>query len=126
VAGRFPIYADADINGPVVQALQRAGWDILRAIDAYPERTPDEVHFERAAAEGRVFVTNDRRIENNIVRVWLERERSFRGMICWPRSHYERMSPGAFVEAFEELARQEDPFREYPVLHLRQKPEPEG
>ena len=107
MAGRFPIYTDADIHGPVVQALQDAGWDNLRAIDAYPERTSDEVHFERAASEGRVFVTNDRRIENNIVRVWLEQGGRFRGMICWPRSHYKRMRPGEFVQAFEELAGQD-------------------
>jgi len=49
VAGRFPLYTDADIHGPVVAALRRAGWDVLRAVDAFPEGTQDLLHFERAA-----------------------------------------------------------------------------
>ena len=118
MAGRFRIYTDADINGPVVTALKRRGWDVLRAVDAYPEKTPDVVHFERAAAEGRVFVTNDRRLEA-IAHEWLAQGRPFRALICWPRSHYRHMSPGDFVRAFEGLALQEDAFDPYPIHHLR-------
>jgi hypothetical protein len=122
MAGRFRIYTDADIHGPVVDALQHAGWDNLRAIDALPEGTKDAPHFERAASEGRVFVTNDNRVEHQVVSVWLADRRPFAGMIHWPRSHYFEMSPGDFVEAFEELARQDDPFpRDYPVVHLKKK-----
>jgi hypothetical protein len=36
VAGRFPLYTDADIHGPVVDALKDHGWDVVRAIDTYP------------------------------------------------------------------------------------------
>lgn len=39
-------------------------------------------------------------------------------MICWPRGHYTRMTPGDFVAAFEELARQDDPFA-YPIVHTK-------
>lgn len=60
MAGRFPLYTDADIHGPVVEALIDAGWDVLRAIDALPEGTLDGPHFERAAREGRVTVTPPR------------------------------------------------------------------
>jgi hypothetical protein len=119
VAGRFLLYTDADIHGPVVDALVDAGWDVLRAIDAFAERTLDPIHFERAAREGRVFLTNDRRIEP-IAHAWLREGKAFRGLICWPRSHYERMSAGDFLEAFEEIARQDDPFR-YPVVHIKAK-----
>lgn len=120
MAGRFPLYTDADIDGPVVEALRRAGWDVLRAIEAYPQKTPDQIHFEHAAKQGRVFVTNDRRIEKEIARPWFEAGRPFR-MICWPRSHYDRMSPGNFVKAFEELAEKDDPFPPYAVIHLTPK-----
>lgn len=121
MAGRFRLYTDADINGPVVDALIDAGWDVLRAIDALPEGTLDGPHFKRAADEGRVYVANDRRIEP-IAHAWLERGEEFRGLICWPRSHYARMSAGDFLEAFEELARQEeDPFRLYPIIHIKPK-----
>lgn len=120
MAGRFPVYTDADIHGPVVEALKRAGWDVLRAVDAFPEGTEDPVHFERAAREGRALVTNDRRVEA-IAHAWLKEGRAFRGLICWPRSHYGLMSAGAFLELFEQLARQDDPFAAYPVLHLKPK-----
>lgn len=56
---RFRLYTDADIHGPYVEALRRKGWDVTRAVDAYPEGTDDPIHFERAAREGRVLVSND-------------------------------------------------------------------
>ena len=43
----------------MVKALRMAFWDVLRGIDAYPEGTDDHIHFERAAQEGRVLVSND-------------------------------------------------------------------
>ena len=33
MAGRFPLYADADVRGPLIKALRNAGWDVVRAID---------------------------------------------------------------------------------------------
>ena len=48
MARRFPLYTDADVQGPVIHALKSAGWDVVRAIEAFPERTADSVHFERA------------------------------------------------------------------------------
>ena len=62
MAGRFPLYADEDIQGPVVKALSSAGWDVVRAIDQFPEGTSDPIHFAKAAELGRALVTNDRRI----------------------------------------------------------------
>ena len=59
MAGRFRIYTDADIHGPLVQALKRRSWDLVRAVDAYPEGQDDRTHFEHAAKEGRVLVSND-------------------------------------------------------------------
>jgi hypothetical protein len=120
VAGRFPLYTDADIHGPVVEALQDVGWDVLRAVDAFPEGTKDPIHFERAAHEDRVLVTNDRRFEP-IAHAWLAEGRAFRGMVCWARSHYARMSAGDFLEAFEQLAARDDPFGAYPIIHIHPK-----
>jgi len=48
VAARFPLYTDADVHGPLVKALKRAGWDVVRAIDELPEGEEDPPHFERA------------------------------------------------------------------------------
>ena len=39
MAGRFPLYTDADVYGPLVEMLVRRGWDVVRAVDAFPEGT---------------------------------------------------------------------------------------
>lgn len=116
---RFTLYCDTDIHGPVVEAFIDSGRDVRRGIDAYPEGTVDEIHFARAAQEGRVFMTNDRRILKNQAEPWMEQGRPFR-MITWPRSHYRHMNPGDFVRALEELEGMDDPFPAgYPIVHLK-------
>jgi predicted nuclease of predicted toxin-antitoxin system len=77
VAGRFPLYTDADVHGPLILALRRRGWDVIRAIDLYPPGTADVVHFERAARENRVLISNDQDMANR----WLADGRPFRGLI---------------------------------------------
>lgn len=59
MAGHFPLYTDADVHGPLILALRRRGWDLVRAIDLYPPGTADAVHFERAARDSRVLISND-------------------------------------------------------------------
>lgn len=41
----FPLYRDADVLGPLVDALRSAGWDLVRAVDLYPQGEDDLVHF---------------------------------------------------------------------------------
>jgi hypothetical protein len=117
VAGRFPLYTDADIQGPLVDGLRAAGWDVVRAIEIFPEKTKDPVHFAEAARLGRVLVTNDRRIPP-IAYAWLAEGKRFPGLITWPQSHYSHGRVGAFLHAFEELAQQDDPFGNYPIIHI--------
>lgn len=114
MAARFPLYTDADVRGPLVDGLRERGWDVVRAIDAFPEGTADDVHFEHAAKEGRVLVTNDQRIEA-IANRWLTEGRSFRGLIIWPQRHYKVMTVSVFLEQVEALA---EPFP-HPVIHLK-------
>jgi hypothetical protein len=120
VAGRFRLYTDTDVDGPVVKALVRARWDVLRGIDAYPERTLDRVHFEYAAGTGRVLVSNDSDMKL-LAESWAADSRPFPGLVWWHRRHYATMTPGDFVEAFEDLARQDDPFGAYPIVVLKPK-----
>ncbi len=113
--GRFSLYADADVDGPVVKALMHASWDVLRAVDVFPEKTTDAPHFERATALDRVLVSNDRDMLELAYR-WLEQGRRFRGLIWWHRNRYRELSPGDFLRGFDALAAQEqDPFALYPV-----------
>jgi hypothetical protein len=116
VAGREALFADACVNGHLVEALALRGWDVVRAIDVYPERTPDPVVFGHAAREGRVFVTNDEGILKAAAD-WIEQSRSFR-MIYWPQEDYRVWTIGELVQAFEDLAEQADPFR-YPIFRLK-------
>ena len=90
---------------------------MVRAIDIYPERTKDEILFERAAADDRVFVTNDRSAEAIAIR-WLNEGRRFRAMVAWSVETYEHRSIGDLAQDLEDLAKELDPFA-YPVRHLK-------
>ena len=118
MAGRFPLYTDADVRGPLVKALKQAGWDVVRAIDELPEGALDPPHFERAAALGRVFVAND---EGQEVRAnkWYKQGRAFPGLVTWRQKDYSKMTYGEIVEVFEELAAQENPFLPYPIVRVK-------
>ena len=117
MAGRFPVYTDADIHGPVVEALVRRGWDVLRAVDRFRQGTGDLVHFEEAVRLQRVLVSNDSDMKA-LAEKWLDEGRPFPGLVWWPRKHYARMSASDILDAFEELARQDDPFDRYPIIHV--------
>jgi len=118
VAGRFPIYTDADVRGPLIKALRKLGWDIVRAIDLYPEKTVDPVHFERAVEMGRVLVSNDEGQQLRAV-TWHAEGRTFPGLITWRQEMYKLMTYGELAEAFERLAEQDEPFAAYPIIRIR-------
>ena len=120
MAARFPLYTDADVRGPLIKALKRAGWDVTRAIDALPEGADDLPHFERAVALGRVLVTNDEDQEA-IADQWYRDGRSFPGVVVWRQKTYSEMTNGEIVEAFEQLAARADPFSPYPIVRIKAK-----
>jgi hypothetical protein len=82
-----------------------------------PRRPRTRSLFERAAADDRVFVTNDRPAEA-IAIGWLREERRFRGMVAWPVGTYEHRTIGELALDFEALAKEQDPFA-YPIRHLK-------
>ena len=112
---RFRLLTDAHIRQQLVDGLQQRGWDVERAIDVFPEGTDDDILFEYAAKNNRVFVTCDKRLQL-IAYQWLDEERPFR-MITWKQEHHRRLSEGWFIEKFEELAEVEDPF-DFAIRHL--------
>ena len=117
--GRFPLYADADIHGPLIAALVRKGWDVARAVDLYPEGTADAIHFERAAREQRVLVSNDKDQEL-LALAWLKAGRAFPGLVTWAKRHEQRMTVGDFLGRFEDLAAREQAFPpDYPIVYLK-------
>ena len=118
MAGRFPLYTDADVHGPLIKALRKAGWDIVRAIDEFPEGALDLAHFERAVVLGRILVTNDEDQEI-IANSWYREGRQFPGVVAWRQKVYTEMTHGEIVEAFEKLAASDDPFSGYPIIHIK-------
>jgi hypothetical protein len=85
-----------------------------RARDRSLSGSEDEVHFERAAKENRVLVSNDHDMEI-IANRWLADGRLFRGLILWPQEHYRRIGYGKLVAKIEALS---EPFP-HPVIHLK-------
>lgn len=120
MAGRFALFVDEHVQGPLVKGLKRLGWDVERAVDIFGQHTDDDVLFAYAAEKGRVFVTNDEPAEAIAIR-WLAESQPFHGLICWVQEHQKRMTVGDFVEAFEELAAKDDPFKPYPIVHIKPK-----
>ena len=116
MAGRFPLFTDENIDGPLVEALRREGWDVVRAIEIFGERTDDGVLFEWAASQGRVFVTTDDGVEA-IAERWLREWRPFK-MVRWKQRRQLSVSKRAFVDAFEVLARKENAFS-YSIEYLK-------
>jgi Domain of unknown function (DUF5615) len=117
VAGRFPLFFDACVRQQIIDGLARRYWDVQRAIDFFPEKTPDDVLFEYAAANNRVFVTNDARIQGT-GESWLKNGRPFTGLIFWPRKHYQRMTDGDIIRKIEERAEMDNPFA-YPIVRIK-------
>lgn len=118
MAGRFPLYTDADVRGQLIKGLKKLGWDVLRAIEAFPEKTPDLTHFERAVALGRVLVTNDED-QDIIADQWYRAGKPFPGVVAWRQKIYAQTSNSQILEYFENLALQDNPFAGYPILHLK-------
>ena len=92
--------------------LLRRGWDVVRVVDLHGEGVKDPPLFEHAASLSRAFVTNDGPLHQVAIQ-WLRAGRPFR-MIYWSKNDDERYSVGQILDAFDELAAQEDdPFRIY-------------
>ena len=117
MAGRFPLFFDACVRQQIIDGLVRREWDVQRAIDIFPEGTDDDILFEYAATNSRVFVTTDEDVPG-ICDDWLRKERPFTGLIYWPPKHHRRMSDGEFIRRIERLANQDDAFA-YPIVHIK-------
>ena len=119
MAGRFPLFSDNHVRQQIVDALRREGWDVVRAIDVFPEGTDDEILFPYAAEHDRAFVTCDKRI-HALAMDGLKAGKLFR-MVFWRFERHREMSDGSFVRAFAEIAAKPDAFA-YPIEYIKPKP----
>jgi hypothetical protein len=90
---------------------------VVRAVDEYPERTKDPIHFRRAVELGRVLITSDEDQEAIAVE-WYRAGRPFPGLIIWRQELNEQMGYGALLKAFDDLALQDNPFGAYPIIRI--------
>jgi hypothetical protein len=108
VAGRFPLLADENIDERLVEGLLRAGWDVVRAVDLFGERTHDLILFGYAADHGRALVSTDTD-HLSIGERWLREGRSFR-LVYWSQARYQRLPMGRYLAGFDRLAERADAF----------------
>jgi hypothetical protein len=117
VAGPSPLLADEHISKALIKALRDRGWDVVRPVDVFGQRTDDQVLLEYAAEHGRILVTTDPGLEAIAIR-WLREWRAFPGLVIWAQEHQRVMTEGDFRREFDELAAKEDAFA-YPVQHIK-------
>lgn len=120
MAGPFPLLTDEHISKALIKTLRDRGWDVVRAVDVFGQRTDDKILFEYAAEKGRVLVTTDAGLEAIAIR-WLREWRAFPGLVIWAQEHQRVMSEGDLLREFEDLAAKEGVFA-YPVHHIKPRP----
>jgi predicted nuclease of predicted toxin-antitoxin system len=108
VAGRFPLLTDENIDGRLVEGLLRQGWDVVRAIDVFRERTQDLLLLAYAAEHDRALVSTDTD-HLSIGERWLREGQSFR-LVYWNQGRHHRLPVGRLLDAFERLAAKPDAF----------------
>ena len=116
MAGRFPLYTDADVYGPLLDGLIHRGWDVVRAVRIRPEGEDDIIHFRLAAEQNRVLVACDHH-QLRFALAWIDKGEPFRGYITWKQKHHDHMRVGEFLEAFEALAAEDNPF-DYKIRYI--------
>ena len=114
--GRFPLFTDENVDGPIVRGLRQRGWDVRHATQELGEETKDAPLLHLAASLGHVFVSTDKDMLR-LAKDWLRAGRPFR-MIWWEQSATQRIRLSVVLNAFDELAAQELPFA-YPIAYLK-------
>ena len=106
-----------------MDGLLRRGWDAVRTVDVHGEGIKDPPLFASVAQLGRVFVTNDGPL-HHVALDYLREGRPFR-MVYRSKKDDKQYSVGQILDAFDELARAQDPFR-YPIYYLKVRIPPAG
>ena len=79
------IYADEDIDRPLIEALRARGFDVLTVQITRSFGEDDPAQLERAAAAGRVLLTFNRRHFRRLHAAWLEAGRAHPGIVTLPQ-----------------------------------------
>ena len=105
---RFPLLTDENVQGPLIHGLRTGGWDVLRTVDVFGERSVDDEIFSYSVEKRRALVSTD----HDCLMIgsrWLKEDRSFR-LIYWHQGRHQRVRVSAFLDAFDTLAAKENSF----------------
>jgi hypothetical protein len=116
VPGRFPLFTDENVDGPIIRGLPQRGWDVQHATKELGEETKDAPLFHQAASLDRVFVPTDKDVLR-LAKDWLRAGRPFR-MIWREQSETQRIHLSVVLDAFDDLAARDNVFA-YPIAHLK-------
>jgi predicted nuclease of predicted toxin-antitoxin system len=116
VAGRFPLFTDENVDGPIIRGLRQRGWDVQHATEELGEETKDISLLEYATSLERVMVSTDKHLLHLGER-WVEEGRDFR-LIWWEQKRTQRILLQTVLDAFDEIAAEETPFS-YPIRFLK-------
>lgn len=116
MAGRFPLFTDENVDGPIIRGLRHRGWDVQHATDKVGQNTEDASLFQLAASLDRVFVSTDKDMLI-LAKDWLRAGRPFR-MIWWEQGGTQRILLSVVLDAFDDLATRDDAFA-YPIAYLK-------
>jgi hypothetical protein len=108
VPGRFPLLTDENVPGPIVDGLRSSGWNLVRVVDVFGEKSVDETVMAWANEQGRVIVSTDTDCLA-IGHRWTRDGRLLR-LIFWPQFQYQRTPVGSFLAAFDALAAKDNAF----------------
>jgi predicted nuclease of predicted toxin-antitoxin system len=116
VPGRFPLFTDENVDGPILRGLRQRGWDVQHATEEFGEKTKDTPLLEYATELGRIFVSTDKDMLP-IGKQWAQEGRAFR-MIWWEQKRTQRILLATVLDAFDELAAKDDAFLS-PIEYLK-------
>ena len=114
--GRFPLFTDENVDGPIIRGLRQRGWDVQHATEEFGEKTIDVPLLEHATGLERVMVSTDKHLLQ-IGERWVEEGRDFR-LIWWEQKRTQRILLQTVLDAFDEIATDETPFS-YPIRFLK-------
>lgn len=114
--GRFPLFTDENVDGPIIRGLRQRGWDVQHATEEFGEKTSDTPLLEHASRLGRVMASTDKHLLR-IGRRWAKEGRAFR-LIWWEQKETQRILVSVVLDAFDDLAAKEHAFL-YPIEYLK-------
>jgi hypothetical protein len=116
VAGRFPLFTDENVDGPIIRGLRQRGWDLQHAREEFGPKTKDTPLLEYATSLDRVMVSTDKHLLH-LAKQWIKEGRSFR-LIWWEQRRTQRILLPIVLDAFDEIAADEHAFL-YPIEYLK-------